>query len=75
MMSRTQKLFTMIFHSRAQELEAESRRWMMRGACGHEYSVWDAGGVRWKASGNPRAYRRCMICGQGSWHTIYKQAS
>ncbi len=40
-------------------LEAESRQWKPR--CGAEPSAWDAGGIRWKALGNPRTL---VTCGQ-----------
>lgn len=72
-MSSAQKFFIGLFPRWAKDIEAESRRWMMRGECGHEYSVWDAGGVRWKAGGNPRRYRRCLQCGRASWHVVYKK--
>jgi len=54
----------------ARDIETQSRRWMMRCACGFEQSVWAAGGVRWKARGNPRRLRRCAHCGQQTWHTL-----
>ena len=32
---------------------AESRAWIARcESCGGERSIWDLGGIRWKASGN-----------------------
>lgn len=58
----------------AASMEAESREWMVRcGACGYERSVWDLGGIRWKAAGTSKQYRRCPSCGQRSWHTIYRR--
>jgi hypothetical protein len=52
----------------AKAAQAESREWMMRcGHCGHEQSVWDAGGIRWRVYGNPRRYRRCVSCKRWSW--------
>jgi transposase-like protein len=56
----------------AASLEAESRSWMIRCPCGHEQSVWDAGGIRWKAAGKPRWLHRCPRCGL-TWHTLYKK--
>ena len=70
-MSTLQRIFTTLFRSRAGEIEAESRRWIMRGVCGHEVSVWDAGGVRWKARGNAHVYRTCPVCGRRSSHMIF----
>jgi len=56
-------------------MEAESRAWMVRCPCGFERSVWDMGGIRWKAAGKPRQYMLCQSCGKLSWHTIYRKNS
>lgn len=72
-MSRFQRLIKMIFPQKWFEAaEAESRRWMIRCKCGAGQSVWDAGGVRWKASGRTWAFRRCPTCGNRSWHALEK---
>jgi DNA-directed RNA polymerase subunit RPC12/RpoP len=56
-------------------LEAESRTWLLRCPhCGHEYSLWDIGGIRYKAAGNPRRYAACPQCGQRSWQSLYKRS-
>lgn len=74
-MSRTQKLFTSLVPRKwAADMEASSRSWMIRcGACGYEQSVWDAGGIRWKAAGTAKRRMRCAHCGERSWHTIYRK--
>jgi len=42
------------------DIEAESRSWMVRCPdCQTELSVWQLGGVRWKAIGNPRRWMYC----------------
>ena len=52
-------------------MEAESRAWMVRcPKCGFERSVWESGGVRYKAAGTSRQYRRCPSCGKLGWHKI-----
>ncbi|HEY1016351.1 MAG TPA: hypothetical protein VGE07_26815 [Herpetosiphonaceae bacterium] len=56
----------------AEEAEAESRQWMMRCGCGAQISVWDAGGVRWKGGGKPRALYPCKSCGKNTWHDVVK---
>jgi hypothetical protein len=60
--------------SRAQAIEAESRAWRMHCPCGHSVSVWEAGGIRYKAAGNPRKLRRCPECGTRTWHRLEKEA-
>ena len=48
----------------AEAMEAESRAWLMTcSECGHSVSVWDAGGLRYKAAGEPRRRARCAGCG------------
>lgn len=72
-MSTIQKIFTTILPaSWAQSMEADSRSWMVRCPCGFAQSIWDLGGIRWKAKGNPRTYRTCPNCQQTSWHTVTK---
>jgi len=53
-------------------MEAESRAWMVRCPhCGFERSVWETGGIRYKASGTSRNYMRCPSCGKRGWNRIY----
>lgn len=74
-MTRRQKILKAILPaSWAESMEKESRRWMMRCEnCNAEKSVWDFGGVRWKATGNPRRKMFCLDCKYNSWHTTYKK--
>jgi len=73
-MSWIQRFFVAVFPaSWARSMEADSRRWMIRCRCGFERSVWDIGGIRWKARGNSRNYMRCVSCGERSWHTMYRK--
>jgi len=72
-MSRTQRFFKWILPRKwFAAAEAESRLWMIRCPCGAERSVWDTGGIRWKASGRTRTYGRCTACGQRKWHSLVK---
>jgi endogenous inhibitor of DNA gyrase (YacG/DUF329 family) len=70
-----QRLFTTIFPRRwAESMAADSRRWFMKcPECGFEESYWDLGGIRWKATGNQKNYRKCPSCGKRSWHQTYKK--
>jgi len=74
-MSAVQRLLTrFVPKSRAASMEAESRQWMIQCPnCGFEQSVWDSGGIRWKATGTVRQRIRCPNCGRTGWHTIYKK--
>ena len=74
-MSLSQKLLRAILPQRlAEEMEAESRAWMLHcNACGLERSVWDAGGVRWKAAGRPSRWMHCPQCARVTRHTLRHQ--
>lgn len=51
-MTRIQRFFMAVLPRRwADEMRAESQAWQMRcNSCGATRSVWDAGGIRWKAA-------------------------
>ena len=76
-MSVVQKLFVKILPKRwAEDMEAHSRSWMIRcRTCGSERSVWDIGGIRWRAVGSSATLMRCQNCGQVRLHTIYRKSS
>jgi hypothetical protein len=67
--SGIQRFFLAIFpRSWAASMEADSRAWkLICEKCGHQQSFWEIGGIRWKAKGNQRNYRRCAACGELSW--------
>lgn len=70
-MSLLQRLMLRILPQRAaQNMERDSRAWKARCRCGFTRSVWEMGGIRWKAAGKPRWYLRCPQCGKRSWHTV-----
>jgi hypothetical protein len=59
-------------HGATAAMEAESRAWLVRcPACGFERSLWELGGIRYKARGTKRQFRRCPNCREFGWHTIY----
>lgn len=47
-----------------------TREWLIECPCGHTRDLWDMGGVRYKAAGEPRRYLKCPKCGRARWHTI-----
>lgn len=77
-LSGTQRFFTrMLGREAAAAAEAESRAWMMKCPnCGFERSVWETGGVRYKASGGTkRVMMKCPNCGHTGWHRVEKGAN
>ncbi len=53
-------------------IEAESRRWFMQCRhCGYEISVWDYGGMRYRALGTVYRFGRCRNCGKSGMLRVY----
>lgn len=50
-----------------------SQHWLMRCPCGHETSVWEMGGLRWKADGKSVRWGRCAKCGERYVGQIYRR--
>ena len=74
-MTSLQKFIFRILPARwAASMEAESRSWMARCPhCGSEKSVWELGGIRWKAAGSPSMLLRCPVCGKTAPHKITRR--
>jgi formylmethanofuran dehydrogenase subunit E len=76
-MSFIQKLFTAVMPKGLMEkMKLDSQDWMMRCPCGHETSVWDLGGIRYKAasSAGKRTMIKCRKCGERTWHRYYRKS-
>lgn len=55
-------------------MEAESREWKVSCPCGEIRSVWEMGGIRWKAKGERKVKTLCKACNETTWHTISRSA-
>ncbi|MGD8455007.1 MAG: hypothetical protein PVF83_01390 [Anaerolineales bacterium] len=51
----------------------DTKNWLLACPCGHIRDLWDAGGVRYKAVGEPRQYRKCPACGRRTWQNVRKK--
>jgi len=70
-MSGIQKFFAAVLPRRwFAAMEADSRLWMVRCSCGFARSIWEIGGIRYKATSRSWTFMRCPQCGRRSWHTI-----
>ncbi len=57
------------------EAEADSRKWAATcPRCQRVNSMWDVGGMRYRAVGNPVTLVRCAHCGKASFMRFQKQA-
>ena len=73
-MTSLQRLLQKLLPRRwAEDMQAESQAWLARCSCGYEESIWDRGGIRWKAAGQPRRRLTCPQCGHTTWHTVYRK--
>jgi DNA-directed RNA polymerase subunit RPC12/RpoP len=45
-------------------VKAGTKQWLAECPCGHKRDVWDSGGVRYLAAGEPRRLARCPKCGK-----------
>ncbi len=62
-MSRIQRfLRTILPTSWMAAMEADSRRWVFDCECGQTVSIWEIGGIRYKAAGKPWTGVVCPHC-------------
>ena len=56
-------------------IEAGTRQWEQKCSdCGHGQDFWEAGGVRYKATGEPSTLSYCEACQKMKMHKIRKKA-
>jgi hypothetical protein len=41
-----------------------TKQWLIECRCGHKMDLWDCGGVRYKATGEPWQSGKCSSCGK-----------
>jgi hypothetical protein len=58
--------------SKFEKMMADSKRYLFDCVCGKTSSVWEIGGVRYKAYGNPTSLVKCPGCGKIAMRKIYK---
>lgn len=75
-MTLLQRCFTRLLPAAwAAAMRTESLSWHLHcSQCGAERSVWESGGIRWKARGAPKRLLVCPHCGQPTWHTLRRKS-
>lgn len=73
-LSRTQRLFRRLVDAPTfAAMEAHSRYWFARcRTCDHRRSIWDLGGIRYKASGTSLTRLHCPQCNAARMHRLEK---
>jgi hypothetical protein len=59
-----------------QKMKEESKIWTIGCDCGYNISVWDAGGIRYKAirlSGTKRIWGRCPNCKKWKFFSVIRK--
>lgn len=54
-------------------VKAGTKQWLAECTCGNRRDVWDSGGVRYMAAGEPRRLAYCPECGKRTMHKIRKK--
>ena len=73
-MSLIQKIIKFFVSARTfSKIKLESEEWYFKCDCGNEFSVWDTGGIRYKAKGNPLKAARCTKCNKIAVRKLYKR--
>jgi transposase-like protein len=52
---------------------ADSQAWHAVCPCGSARSIWEMGGIRSGAAGNPQRWMKCPKCGSATWHRLEKR--
>ncbi|MEO6540956.1 MAG: hypothetical protein ABIN74_08210 [Ferruginibacter sp.] len=55
-----------------EKMMEDSMRYRFTCSCGKESSIWDIGGIRYKAAGKPSTGIKCPHCGKFAMQKIYK---
>jgi len=75
-MAAEHKFLRFILPARAfAAVEAGTRQWLIECPCGHKQDFGDAGGVRYKAVGEPWQWLSCPACSQAKWHKVRKKTA
>lgn len=76
-LSRTQRAMQFLLPKQwFESAKTASQNWIMHcSKCSATISVWDAGGIRWLAKGQPRKVFYCQKCGGLTWDQLIKQPS
>jgi uncharacterized protein with PIN domain len=72
-----QKLLMSVFpRNMAAKMKAESEDWTLEcPSCKHEVSIWEIGGIRYKATNKSQLWSRCPGCRKYGWMRLYRKSS
>lgn len=54
-------------------VKAGTKEWLVVCPCGHRRDIWDCGGIRYKAAGEPLRLLRCPSCGRMTMHRVRRK--
>jgi hypothetical protein len=56
-----------------EKAKTESMEWKFDCDCGNTFSIWDIGGIRYKAKGNPSKLVKCPKCLKSAFRKCEKK--
>lgn len=56
-----------------EKAKADSKRWYFNCECGHEFTIWDIGGVKYKGTGNKKMYVKCPKCKKAAFRQVQRR--
>jgi hypothetical protein len=62
-------------NAKFEEMMKESKQWKFKCSCGQVSSIWDIGGIRYKAGGDSTKAIRCPYCKKIGMQKLYKSES
>ena len=51
-------------------LKAGTKQWLIECPCGHKRDLWNAGGARYRGTGQPRQLWHCPACDKSTMHKV-----
>ena len=73
-MAAMQRFLRFILPARALEAVRQGTKlWLAECPCGYKRDLWDSGGVRYKAAGNPLSLSYCPECDRNRMFLIRKK--
>jgi len=74
-LSRSQKVIKFfVSKSKFDAMSKESKQWVFKCTeCQSKTSIWDLGGIRYKAKGIAKINLKCMNCGMSNVQLLFKE--
>jgi predicted SprT family Zn-dependent metalloprotease len=73
-MALIQNIFKMFVSNQTfEKAKTESQTWYFTCECGKVFNIWEIGGIRYKAKGNPMKMVKCPGCNKTAHRKLQKK--